>query len=231
MKYPHNRVLDSYFCEMRKTLIFRIGTKLYEQYKYWIFTFRDNGRKRHRTLAEISSKKPVYLLKIFNCKPQCWLTRPKEVLLRSSPGSWGAKLAKSEKWALQASPHPGAVTQVPVPGIKALRARVFLNFVTFLKSLGRNTIHLGHRPTLGAKPLLNNAPPPRLYHVGRGVIPQRRSESFMEGGGDSLKSCDLPNGPVSKTQAPPTQGAQAPSLVREVDPICHPKTWHRQIRK
>lgn len=34
MKHPHNRVLDSYFCEMRKTLIFRIGTKLYEQYKY-----------------------------------------------------------------------------------------------------------------------------------------------------------------------------------------------------
>lgn len=164
MKHPHNTVLDSYFCEMRKMLIFRIGTKLYEQYKYWMCknTFRDNGRKIHRTLAEISSKKQVYLLKIFNCKPQFWLTRPKEVLLRSSPGSWGAKLAKSEKWALQASPHPGAVTQVPLPGINALRARAFLSFVTFLKSLGRNTVYLGHRPTLGAKPLLNNAPPKTL---------------------------------------------------------------------
>ena len=82
----------------------------------------------------------------------------------------------------------------------------------------------------GQSPFLTMLPP-RLYHMGRGVIPQRRSESFMEGRGDSLKSCDFPGGPVSKTQAPPTQGAQAPSLVREVDSICCPKTWHRQIHK
>lgn len=34
MKQSHNTVSDSYFCEMVKTLIFRIGIKLYEQYKY-----------------------------------------------------------------------------------------------------------------------------------------------------------------------------------------------------
>lgn len=33
MKHPHNTVLDT-FVKCGKMLIFRIGTKLYEQYKY-----------------------------------------------------------------------------------------------------------------------------------------------------------------------------------------------------